>query len=506
MYGFHKVPHLQQGVLRNETETEVVNFENPNFKRGQPDLLCLIQRKRQLPNGPAEFLVDGEVESTDGKPPGFTKASAGAVVDINAVVNGIAAIKRHQSAISTELKTLQQSNQALWQEAIAARERHKKNEDTINRILKFLAGVFTNTAASPSDSPTPRRPAPVVPVKRARLMIEDGELPKSQIWSAEDLDLPASALDDNESVSSGKHLSMFPVESNHRAERFASVDAPQITEVQSPLTAQEPSTPFRADTAPLTPSIPDSTKSNTTPLPPLPSTANTSASGFFPSNLDATSLLQQDEPANIPQDPYLNDAIMQLLNNSDDLQRILENFPVLPMDEATGSLLSQGSSGSALIPRDDNGTRSPYMIANDLQKLGDGSSDISTRVNALGNNIDSIIQSIGFDPDDINFDLDYPSLDTGDPSAGLGSGGAEFEFSPYLENLNLLPTSPTSGMDSMATLEPVPEDPLFQEVTNTKGPSPPPIAASTGDALKKRKATSPHDFSTPQSPIKRKRK
>ena len=52
MYGFHKIPHLQQGVLKSDTETEFWNFDfaHANFHRGQPDLLCLIQRKKHYHN------------------------------------------------------------------------------------------------------------------------------------------------------------------------------------------------------------------------------------------------------------------------------------------------------------------------------------------------------------------------------------------------------------------------------------------------------------------------
>jgi heat shock transcription factor len=53
MYGFHKVPHLQQGVLQTETETELWQFVSPHFQRGQPDLLMLIQRKKAPGTGPA---------------------------------------------------------------------------------------------------------------------------------------------------------------------------------------------------------------------------------------------------------------------------------------------------------------------------------------------------------------------------------------------------------------------------------------------------------------------
>lgn len=58
---------------------------------------------------------------------------------------------------------------------MASRERHKKHQDTINRILKFLAGVFGNAASSPvhkSDDGDPQIDVHV-PRKRQRLMIAD---------------------------------------------------------------------------------------------------------------------------------------------------------------------------------------------------------------------------------------------------------------------------------------------------------------------------------------------
>ena len=35
MYGFHKIPQLQQGVLKSDTDTEPWHFEHPHFHRGQ---------------------------------------------------------------------------------------------------------------------------------------------------------------------------------------------------------------------------------------------------------------------------------------------------------------------------------------------------------------------------------------------------------------------------------------------------------------------------------------
>ncbi|RDX56366.1 hypothetical protein OH76DRAFT_1318936, partial [Lentinus brumalis] len=172
MYGFHKIPHLQQGVLKSDSDTEPWHFEHPNFHRGQPDLLCLIQRKKQPTHGQNE---DPAIDMHDPSqiPNPLTSVSPGHLMDINSIVNGVSAIKRHQQAISADLSSLKQSNDALWKEAVAARQRHAKHQDTINRILKFLAGVFGHTdngAHSPDGSHTPPQ---VTPHIRQRLMIGD---------------------------------------------------------------------------------------------------------------------------------------------------------------------------------------------------------------------------------------------------------------------------------------------------------------------------------------------
>ncbi|KAF8147566.1 hypothetical protein B0H34DRAFT_739175 [Crassisporium funariophilum] len=166
MYGFHKIPHLQQGVLKSDTETEFWNFAHANFHRGQPDLLCLIQRKKQVPQedgaidlrdpatagialGGAVPTIGGAVNTSGASvPSGSATLSSGQLLDIHSIVNGITAIKRHQTTISAELNELKRSNQLLWQDALATRGKHQKQQDTINRIVKFLAGVFGHHAGA----------------------------------------------------------------------------------------------------------------------------------------------------------------------------------------------------------------------------------------------------------------------------------------------------------------------------------------------------------------------
>ena len=77
---------------------------------------------------------------------------------------------------------------------MASRERHKKHQDTINRILKFLAGVFGNAAASPvhksDDGDSPQIDVRV-PRKRQRLMIaadQSGNMHPRNASVSDDLD------------------------------------------------------------------------------------------------------------------------------------------------------------------------------------------------------------------------------------------------------------------------------------------------------------------------------
>lgn len=198
MYGFHKIPHLQQGVLKSDTDTEFWNFAHANFHRGQPDLLCLIQRKKQAAQQGDESAIEprdatngvgliGGPNTPTGNTAGSTAAlSNGQVLDVQSIISGINAIKRHQTTISAELNELKRSNQLLWQDALATRTRHQKQQDMINRIVKFLAGVFGNHAATAVPDGTPSvnggqgnqdgvDGASSGPTRRVRLMIEDAK-------------------------------------------------------------------------------------------------------------------------------------------------------------------------------------------------------------------------------------------------------------------------------------------------------------------------------------------
>jgi heat shock transcription factor len=94
MYGFHKIPQLQQGA-------------HPHFRRGEPHLLNFIQRKQQV----------AQAAQANASANGETPTESGWVLDI---VHELGAIKHLQSLIQAELMEVKQLNLAA---AVARRYR-----------------------------------------------------------------------------------------------------------------------------------------------------------------------------------------------------------------------------------------------------------------------------------------------------------------------------------------------------------------------------------------------
>ncbi|KAI9503258.1 hypothetical protein BX070DRAFT_184957, partial [Coemansia spiralis] len=137
MYGFHKVPHLQQGgLITDGPNAESWEFSNANFQRGQPDLLHFIRRKKGNRDG-----TGADQEGTDSLTDEQDQQDAD-TNDSEDDVSPVAIIRDHQMTISTDIKRLQEENQSLWVQASVAEERYKKHQETIDKILRFLATVF----------------------------------------------------------------------------------------------------------------------------------------------------------------------------------------------------------------------------------------------------------------------------------------------------------------------------------------------------------------------------
>lgn len=141
MYGFHKVPHPTVNPIEDSSSWE---FTNPNFQRGHPERLALLKRKS--PNTHShldEYFGNNDLILSSARNPLSTAHS---------IQNDLEALRQQQLALRGDLLTMQRDNQLLWNETIAARERHQQQQEVIDKILRFLATIFTDTTSKASIS------------------------------------------------------------------------------------------------------------------------------------------------------------------------------------------------------------------------------------------------------------------------------------------------------------------------------------------------------------------
>lgn len=126
MYGWHKVQDVTSGLLRDDRNPEeVLQFKNALFLRGREDLLESIVRNRTA-------AAEPEVPDTN--------------LNLQLVINELELIKMNQLAIIEDMRRMRKDNQMLWNESFSARERHTKQTETLEKIMKFLAAVYGNSA------------------------------------------------------------------------------------------------------------------------------------------------------------------------------------------------------------------------------------------------------------------------------------------------------------------------------------------------------------------------
>lgn len=162
MYGWHKVQDVNNGSLaKDDLSDEVLKFENPDFIRGREDLLERIVRNK-----------------------GALEELAPAAVNVPMLMGELEQLKRNQMAIMEDVRRIRKDNQTLWNESFAARERSRKQSETLERIVKFIAAVYGSAGATDSVRARPR----------LMLMPTEGTLVEELPKGAEALELPLPAL------------------------------------------------------------------------------------------------------------------------------------------------------------------------------------------------------------------------------------------------------------------------------------------------------------------------
>ena len=408
------------------------------------------------------------------------------MLDVNSLVTGISAIKRHQQAISSELNEIKKSNEHLWKEVMASRERHKKHQDTINRILKFLAGVFGNAAASPvhkSDDGDPQIDVHV-PRKRQRLMIADGRSGNTHARTAS----VADELDEDDDMNMGMHgearpfMHINPYQVTPLSDTFAHITSPtpSASELFTPIDGLTESIPPPPRLSAPTPTPNQTTHpaqntpqpTNPAPIPqfnpPLPFNANT---------VNAVDALQSDIVQNV---------INQMMSSPQSMQRLVQalqnsNFPIQPPPSSaqpvsTSHLNNQLTTYSPaqlhfdfghqdsnpnrpiLLPAPSPSTNittsahpstlitpprdglSPALNEQDarFQKTWDTATEVANSINLMDSNIKSFMDHFGFDLDNPQ-NHDVPSNTTGSEVTNhdnVNLDPADFDFQDLLNQFS----------------------------------------------------------------------
>ncbi|KAL1916431.1 uncharacterized protein VTP21DRAFT_5622 [Calcarisporiella thermophila] len=382
MYGFHKVPHLQQGVLQADEDAERWEFSNPHFQRNQPDLLCLVQRKKG--------------RDSDDRDPN--------TVDLQRILNEIATIKKHQLLISSELQDIKKENQTLWRESLTTRERYKRQQDTIDKILRFLASVFSST----------QKRTTIVPKKRLLLGDVDTDYGvdsqekehqdegASNIFDAvtpqEDEGPPHKRLNKADLVSSSVTADV-------------SKSAP-ATKAEFPLALSPTSEKAQADLLSHL-NLPSNTETNINPdalnLTTLPLDFSGTLSGL--QGLDLSGL----DLASIASIASLSG---QGNHNNSGLATTAVDSPSAAGDSAT-------SSSALILPNHNANSSHPHRVKiEDMPEPADTKfrdvSSLDEQVDSLQADIDNLVEQLGIDPSAIWDDVELEKLGAGDFPTGAG--------------------------------------------------------------------------------------
>ncbi|KAG6840853.1 hypothetical protein C0991_003723 [Blastosporella zonata] len=452
MYGFHKIPHLQQGVLKSDTDTEHWNFAHANFRRGQPDLLCLIQRKKQ-PTQPGDDAVMDLREPIAAVPVAPLQNSS-QVVDVNSILNGISAIKRHQATISSELNDLKQSNQMLWQDAMDARQKHQKQQDTINRIVKFLAGVFGNRASPHKDDVVGSNSSrAVVPRRQPRFLIEDGI---GKVTTESERAASETSFDRLEDLSGQG----YPI-----IETPGSIPSPSTTDSDAvrgsyyhplPQTQHQPTEPSSSTAQPQNP--------NSTPHTDVADRSVTPSRSS--GGLDMDRFLNQLTPSQIQQllSTIPNIDLMASNDQSDHstLSQITQYTPTSDLFHqfiSPTSAPQSTSNGTAPAPAPADGLLSfdshelglPNDTLGHVAKQWTATEDIEREVNSVDTDLETFIRGLGIDPDNI----DTGSAGSSPSTSSLHLEADDTHRDPHKHPPSMnsddtqLPAPPTSGTDSL---------------------------------------------------------
>ncbi|EJS43751.1 hsf1p [Saccharomyces arboricola H-6] len=172
MYGWHKVQDVKSGSIQSSSDDKW-QFENENFIRGREDLLEKIIRQKGSSNNHSSPGGNGgsisgsniSLDNATGVNNGgsnisnsknffnnnnllqgktlrlMNEAALGDKNDVTAILGELEQIKYNQIAISKDLLRINKDNELLWKENMMARERHRTQQQALEKMFRFLTSI-----------------------------------------------------------------------------------------------------------------------------------------------------------------------------------------------------------------------------------------------------------------------------------------------------------------------------------------------------------------------------
>jgi len=138
MYGFHKVPHLNHGVLHNNGLPEVWEFTNEHFLRDKPEAMRNIIRKKGEAEKARSAAKQRSTSSTSPQLPHQLDDPR----DMAILKAEIQSVATRQALIKEEMFRLSSNTESLWKYALETRQRTQQQQEKIDKMIKFLSEIF----------------------------------------------------------------------------------------------------------------------------------------------------------------------------------------------------------------------------------------------------------------------------------------------------------------------------------------------------------------------------
>ncbi|XP_067903543.1 heat shock factor protein-like isoform X1 [Heterodontus francisci] len=125
MYGFHKVVHIGVGLPRDLDD--IIEFQHPRFRQGEPQLLDHIKRKVSVSRVDDLKLRQQEVLK---------------------LLSDIHQMKGNHDLADSTILTIKRENEALWKEISSLKQKQLQQHKVIRKILHFIATMVQSNSVA----------------------------------------------------------------------------------------------------------------------------------------------------------------------------------------------------------------------------------------------------------------------------------------------------------------------------------------------------------------------